>query len=91
MSLIPCACQSLKLLFDDAVNIGVRIENQDPTVAETLLKLTADLQRYRKKDRKIILDFLVKYMRQNVSIIQSLQTTQELPLPIIREDEKGDK
>lgn len=87
--LIPCLCRSLQLGLDEAIEVGVRIRNQDPTVADSLLKLVSDLNKYPKKDRKVIIKFLTEYLKQNVSIMQSLQNTAVLQLPqsnITRED-----
>lgn len=78
LAILPCVCKSLELGLDKAIEIGIQIRSQDPTVADTLLKLVSDLHRYPKKDRKIILKFLKQYLEQNVSIMQSLQGTREI-------------
>lgn len=89
MGLIPCICKSIQLSMEEAIDIGVRLRQQDPTVADSLLNLVSNLNKYRKEDRKIILRFLVQYLKQNVSIVQSLQATREIPISQIVHIQRG--
>ena len=60
MEFIPCVFQCLKLTIDEICNIKIKMRDQNVTVLGDLNNLVTNIKKYRKKDRKIILNLVIQ-------------------------------
>ena len=77
---LPACAKATKLTLDYAVDICTKIRLQDPSVMDDLLNLIANMHKYKRKEQKMILKFMERYVEMNKSIYQSLVNTKELDL-----------
>jgi hypothetical protein len=71
MEFIPCIFQCLKLSIDEICNIKIKMKDQNLTVLGDLNSLVVNIKKYRKKDRKIILNLVIQFLEQNISLNNS--------------------
>ena len=71
MEFIPCVFQCLKLTIDQICDIKIKMKNQNVAVLGDLNNLVCNIKKYRKKDRKIILNLVIQFLEQNISINNS--------------------
>jgi hypothetical protein len=71
MEFIPCVFQCLKLTIDQICDIKIKMKNQNVAVLGDLNNLVVNIKKYRKKDRKIILNLVIQFLEQNISINNS--------------------
>jgi hypothetical protein len=68
MEFIPCIFQCLKLSIDEICNIKIKMKDQNLSVLGDLNNLVVNIKKYRKKDRKIILNLVINFLEQNISL-----------------------
>lgn len=73
-SLIPCCCQMLKLTIDKMVGLEVKLKESDLTINEDIKQLVENIQKYRKKDRKKIIEYIHRTLELNVSMVTNANT-----------------
>ena len=71
MEFVPCIFQCLKLTIDQICDIKIKMNNQNVTVLGDLNNLVCNIKKYRKKDRKIILNLVIQFLEQNISLNNS--------------------
>ena len=71
MEFIPCVFQCLKLTIDEICDIKIKMKNQNVAVLGDLNNLVCNIKKYRKKDRKIILNLVIQFLEQNISLNNS--------------------
>jgi hypothetical protein len=71
MEFIPCVFQCLKLTIDQICDIKIKMQNQNAAVLGDLNNLVSNIKKYRKKDRKIILNLIIQFLEQNISLNNS--------------------
>jgi hypothetical protein len=77
---IPCLFQCLKLSIDEICNIKIKMKDQNLSVLSDLNSLIINLKKYRKKDRKIILNLVIQFLEQNISLNNSNSQIDEVKL-----------
>jgi len=71
MEFIPCIFQCLKLSIDQICDIKIKMKDQNVAVLGDLNNLVCNIKKYRKKDRKIILNLVIQFLEQNISLNNS--------------------
>ena len=80
MELIPCIFSLVSLSVDQLVNIRLKMKQQDPSVMSDLLSLVNNIKKYKKKDRRIIIDYVKLFLEENISLNNSFASL-EIPEP----------
>jgi hypothetical protein len=75
LSVLPCVCAGIKLTVDELVDLRVKMRDNDPDIMKTLLELTENLHKYKKKDRKKILELISTFLKNNISLQSSAQVS----------------
>lgn len=72
ISVLPCIYAGIKLTVDELVDIKVKMRDNNPDIMNSLLNLTENLHKYKKKDRKKILELVQLFLKNNISIQNSV-------------------
>jgi len=68
MECLPCIFSVAALTVEEIVRLRIKMRDQDPTVNSDLLQLVANIKKYKKSDRRIILNEIQLYLENNVSL-----------------------
>jgi hypothetical protein len=77
-SFIPCICSAVCLTIEELVKMRIKMEKNDISVSEDLLRLLQDIKKYDKKDRAIIREYLKLYLIQTASRNSSQASSSQL-------------
>ncbi len=78
MEFIPCIFTCLKLTIDQICDIKIKMKDQNISVLGDLNNLVSNIKKYRKKDRKIILQLVINFLEQNISLNNSNTNIDEI-------------
>lgn len=78
MEFIPCLFQCLKLSINEICDIKIKMKEQNISVLGDLNNLVTNIKKYRKKDRKIILNLVIQFLEQNISLNNSMHNINEV-------------
>ncbi len=65
--IIPCVFKAIELSIDEIVKLRIKIRDNDNTVSADLLKLIKDIKKYKKKDRRLILEHVIMQLEATIS------------------------
>lgn len=74
LSLLPCIINLIPLGIETILRIEDRLNKNDPDIYKDIMALVAEIKKYKKKDRARIINFVKRYLDQNISTVTSLNS-----------------
>lgn len=74
LSLLPCIINLIPLGIETILRIEDRLNKNDPDIYKDIMALVAEIKKYKKKDRARIINFVKRYLDQNISTATSLNS-----------------
>lgn len=72
---IPYICSGLKLTIDLIVDLEVKFRQNDLSVTNDIIELMQNMNKYSKKDKKKIWEYVIRMAKMNASYIDTVKNS----------------